>query len=100
MNTVKRFEDLEIWQKARILCHIIHKFTLKNDFSRDFKLVSQSKGSTGEIRSQLYRAHDIEYISEEEFQEAYNLAEEIGKMEGSFINYLQKSQIKGTKYKT
>ena len=130
MNTVRRFEDLEIWQKARILCRIIHKFTQKEKFSGDYKLISQSKGSsgsvmdniaegferggnkefiqflyiskgsTGEIRSQLYRALDNEYITEEEFNEAYNIAEEIGKMEGSFIKYLQNSDIKGTKYKS
>ena len=129
MATFKRFEDIIAWQKARELCKIINGFTKKELFSRDFKLVNQikgssgsamdniaegferdgnkefaqflsiSKGSAGETRSQLYRALDNELISDNEFQKAYNIADEVGKLTGSLINHLKTSELKGEKYK-
>lgn len=114
MATFNRFEDIVGWQKARVLCKTINDYTHKRPFSKDFKLISQiksssgsamdniaegferdgnkefsqflsiSKGSAGETRSQLYRASDNGYISEIEFQEAYNLADEVGKLTGAF----------------
>ena len=129
MATINRFEDIIAWQKARILCKIIHGFTLKEPFLKDFKLVSQikgssgsamdniaegserggnkefiqflfiSKGSAGETRSQLYRALDNGYITEEEFKTAYQFAEEVSKLDSGLINHLNSSEIKGAKYK-
>jgi len=129
MGTINRFEDILAWQKARSLCKLIHNFTLKENFSKDFKLVSQikgssgsamdniaegferggnkefiqflfiSKGSSGESRSQLYRALDNNYISETEFTEAYNLAEEVSKLVSGLINHLKSSEIQGSKFK-
>ena len=99
MATFNRFEEIVAWQKARVLCKTINDYTQKGLFSKDFKLISQiksssgsamdniaegferggnkeftqflsiSKGSVGETRSQLYRALDNEYISENEFHE-------------------------------
>jgi len=93
MSKVERFEDLKVWQLARVLCKEIHELTMKEAFSKDFKLIGQiksssgsimdniaegferdgnkefiqflsiSKGSCGETRSQLYRAIDNGCIS-------------------------------------
>ena len=129
MATIERFEDIEIWKKARELCQLIYTYTKKELFSRDFKLVAQirsscgsimdnvaegferggnkefsqfiwiAKGSSGEVRSQLYRALDNNYITQEEFLQAYNLSSEISSMSKNLIDYLNSSEIKGTKFK-
>jgi four helix bundle protein len=129
MLKVERFEDLKIWQLARELCQLIHKLTIKDQFSRDFKLVGQingssgsimdniaegferdgnkefiqfltfSKGSCGETRSQLYRALDYQYITQEEFDAAYKMTLEESKMLKSFIQYLKDSELIGNRFK-
>jgi len=58
-----------------------------------------AKGEIGELKSQLYRCLDNKYIQQELFNELYNLADELTKMVTSFINYLNKSKIKGQKFK-
>lgn len=58
-----------------------------------------SKGSCGEFRSQLYRAIDRKYISQEEFDELYGLAIEIIVMLQKLIEYLEGSDFKGSKFK-
>lgn len=58
-----------------------------------------SKGSCGELRSQLYRALDRKYINKEQFQELYLLAVRISVMLQKFINYLLQSQVKGLRKK-
>ena len=129
MAKIERFEDLDVWRKARELCKLIFHLTNKGAFSKDFDLVRQirrssgsimdniaegyerdgrkefiqylsiAKGSAGEVRSQSYRAFDQNYISKEEFNELYEKANSISKMLSGFINYLKKSELKGIKYK-
>lgn len=129
MGTVKRFEDLEVWIESRKLVKSIHISTLKPPFSKDFTLKDQilrssssvmgniaegfdrdgnrefihfltiSKASLAETKSQLYRALDFNYISNEEFSKHYELADNVGKQIGGFIKYLQQSQFRGNKFK-
>ena len=130
MASYKRFEDLPIWQDARAFSKKIFEVTLGEKFSKEFRSCSQirassgsimdniaegferngngefkqflyiSKGSCGETRSQLYRAFDYGFVSEEKFEELKFLSEEISKSISSFIDYLQSSEIKGAKYKS
>ena len=129
MAKIERFEDLEVWQKARQLARVVYSKTFEGTFSKDFSLrdqinrsagsvmdniaeaferegkqefiqfLSYPKSSAAEVRSQLYRAKDRNHLSEEEFKDLLSQAEAIGKMLGGFMNYLKKSEIKGLKYK-
>jgi len=129
LATIRKFEDLEIWQLARQLSQqvlFISKNTeLKNDylfkdqikassgsvmdniaegFERDGNLefrqyLSIAKGSFGEVRSQCYRLFDSEYIAEEKMVELVTECEQISKRIANFISYLNKKDFKGNKFK-
>ncbi len=129
MGTIKRFEDILAWQRARVLCQKIHVLADSGTFSRDYKLkdqingssgsvmdnisegferdgkrefiqfLSYSKGSCGEVKSQLYRALDRAHISREQFDELYAEADAIGKMIGGLMRYLGGSSYEGNKFK-
>lgn len=129
MATIERFEDVKAWQLARELCKQINRYTLNGAFSKDFKLIGQikgssgsvmdniaegferggnkefiqflsiSKGSAGEVKSQLYRALDNDYITQAAFDEAYAKADEISKMLGGLMAYLSKSEVKDPKFR-
>jgi four helix bundle protein len=58
-----------------------------------------SKGSNGEVKSQLYRALDRKYISPEKFEELVSENILISKKITSFIKYLKQSDQKGFRYK-
>lgn len=57
-----------------------------------------SNGSTEEVKSQLYRALDYDYITQEEFDTGYELATKLNNKLGSFINYLNSSDYQGKKF--
>ena len=129
MATFKRFEDIEAWKKSRILSQQVNIITRYPNFRDDpdlkrqikrsigsimnniaegferggkkefIQFLSISKDSAGEIRSQFYRSLDQEFITKEQFEELYNLAEEIGKMIEGLMSYLRGSDFKGPKYK-
>ena len=129
MATIKRFEDIIAWQKARILNNRVGEIIDKGQFKKNFRLIGQiegsagsimdniaegfersgnkefiqflyvAKGSCGELRSQLYRALDRKYINQQEFDELYKMAVEIIVMIQKLIDYLEQSELKGNKYK-
>lgn len=129
MATIKRFEDMESWKLARELCKKIGDIIDKGSFKRNFRLIDQidgssgsimdniaegfergtraefiqflgySKGSCGELRSQLYRALDRNYISQKEFDEFSVMAVRISAMQQKMISYLLQSEIQGTRKK-
>jgi four helix bundle protein len=61
--------------------------------------LSIGKGSCGEVKSQLYRALDRKYITQEQFCLLYGKSELLAQKMGAFINYLNASLHKGTKFK-
>ena len=58
-----------------------------------------SMGSCTEVRSQLYRASDRDFIDVEGFNELYSRADRIGKMLFGLLQSLKKSPVRGLKYK-
>jgi len=119
MTTAKRFEDLEVWQKAKELTNMIYSQSSSGTFSHDFVLRDQmrrasvsimsnivegfesqtqimfiqylgrAKGSAGEVRAQLYIAQDQGYLSDEEFGTVFSLVEVCSRQLARFIQYLE-----------
>ncbi|MAW94180.1 MULTISPECIES: four helix bundle protein [unclassified Leeuwenhoekiella] len=130
MATVKRFEDLQIWQEARILAkevvHIVQTTGLKDNYKLKDQIVGSSgsimdniaegferngnlefrqflsiaKASAGETRSQLYRVFDWGYIDERQLNTLIDKSEALSKQISGFIAYLNKSDLKGTKFQS
>jgi four helix bundle protein len=124
MATVTKFEDLEIWKLAREQAREIYKLAKEGSFAKDFDLKNQinaaagsamdniaegferftnkefsqflviSKGSNGEVRSQLYRAFDRGYITEEVLKLRLDFSVMLGNKIKSFLDYLQSSKYK------
>jgi len=128
MSTIKKFEDLEIWKNARIICQDIYLLQKNTNLKNDFKLYSQLNGSSGsvmdniaegferngnkefcqflsiakascgETRSQFYRVLDRNYISKEEFDIIVEKLSSLSKQISSFMTYLKTSDFKGSKF--
>ena len=63
------------------------------------QFLGYSKGSCGEVRSQLYRALDRSYINQSEFEELKAALMQISGLIQKFISYLQQSDINGVRKK-
>ena len=128
-SAVRSFEDLVAWQLARELVKEIYRETSSGNFSRDFGLKDQvrraavsvisniaegferggnkefiqflyhAKGSCGEVRTQLYLAWDLDYLTDDTFQRLYELVRRTGEIISGLIRYLGKSEMKGNKFK-
>ncbi len=123
MNNQNRFEEHIAWQKARELCKLVASLTKKDLFSKDLKLSSQVRDSSGAImdkvaegieeheekdsakcfrraqnacvslRSQLHRASDLNYINKGDFEHTYNLAEDVAKLIREELQNMPKESI-------
>ena len=58
MATIKRFEDLEIWQEARKLSKEIIKISKDSDLKSDFRLKDQIKASSGSVMDNIAEGFD------------------------------------------
>jgi len=126
---IERFEDIEAWRKARELTREIYAVSKGDAFSRDFGLKDQrrraavsimsniaegferggdkefaqfialAKGSSAEVRSQLYVALDQGYIDQDTFGSLSKATLAINRMLAGLVKYLRNSDYKGSKYK-
>lgn len=129
MATIRRFEDLEAWKKSKEFAKQVWVETQKGTFAKDYKLKDQinasagsamdniaegfgrggrpefinfltiAKGSNDEAKSQLYRALDRSHINEETFKRLYAIADEAAKTINGLMEYLNKTEVKGLKWK-
>ena len=130
MAAVREFEELVIFQKARELSSKIYPITRRNDFKYDSRFVQQiraaagsimdniaegferggnkeflnflyiAKGSCGEVRSQLIRANDVGYLTQEEYNVLYSDCRKLSASIMNFIKEIKDSEMQGAKYKS
>lgn len=128
MAKIEKFEDLEIWNIAREICFDIEhlfettalgrRYSLKDQMDRSSGSIMDniaegferngnrefinflifSKGSCGELKSQLYRSLDKKLISVEEFTVLSAKIELVKNKIGAFMKYLNATEIKGLKF--
>jgi four helix bundle protein len=112
---IDKFEDIVAWQKANELTLLIYKtFRSSKDFGfrdqiqrasvsimnniaegferrgdKEFKhFLFIAKGSCGEVRSMLYLALSLEYVTKEQYLKYYALSTEISRLLSGFIKTL------------
>lgn len=121
---VKTFEDLQVWQDARTFVKSIYELTSLENFRKDYGLKDQiqraavsimnniaegfetdnnkefrnflgyAKGSAGEVRSMLFVAIDVNYISKDKFDENYKQAINVITQISNFKKYLYNYAVK------
>ncbi|MFN8008339.1 MAG: four helix bundle protein [Terriglobia bacterium] len=120
MATIKRFEDIKAWQRARDLSKAVYQTSSSGGFAGDFGLKDQfrraavsvmsniaegfarkgdrdfarfldiSRGSSVEVQSILYVALDAGYIKKEEFEKLFKMADEVVSMISGLSSYLRR----------
>jgi four helix bundle protein len=116
---ITKFEDITIWKLALSLTKEIYDITSIGNFAKDYGLRDQirravisissnivegfeknnnnelvrylkiSKGSTGEVRNQLYIALAIGYITQPTFDALNEKFLDLANQTGKFISYLE-----------
>ena len=117
MEKIESFEDLRIWQEARILVKEVYTdfadcrdfnfrgqiqsaaVSIMNNSAEGFERATDAdfarfldiaKGSCGEVRSKYYTAMDLKYVSDETAKERQNRAKIISSGIGALIKHLRK----------
>ena len=119
MTTIRRFEDIQAWQKARALIHEVYRICAKAPLRQDYGLEDQlcrnavssmsniaegfarktdrdfahfldvAKGSAIETQSLLYVALDVGYLEADGIRKICEIAEETASLIGGLISYLR-----------
>ena len=125
MSSFKKFEEILAWQKTRQLCSEIYLITNTGKFGNDFSLKDQirrsavsvmanttegfdrrgdkefarflniSKASLSEVKSHLYVAYKVDYVTDEKLNFLFPQIEEVGKLISGLIKYLKEPETKG-----
>jgi four helix bundle protein len=125
---VTRFEDLDVWKRARELYAFVFKISATEPFCNDFRFrdqirsssgsvadniaegfdrggnkefiqfLSVAKGSCAETRSQSYRASDIDYISQSELEQLLEKTDQLSGKITNLIKAIKRSDHLGVKY--
>ena len=125
---METFEDLAIFLKARELSKQVYQITRQGEFKYDSRFVQQmrasagsvmdniaegyerqgnkefknflyiAKGSCGELRSQVMRAHDVNFITDETYNQMYADCKKLSIAIANFIKTIKDSDFKGTRY--
>ena len=125
---METFEDLAIFLKARELSKQVYQITRQGEFKYDSRFVQQirasvgsvmdniaegyerqgnkefknflyiAKGSCGELRSQVMRAHDVNFITDETYNQMYADCKKLSIAIANFIKTIKDSEFKGTRY--
>jgi four helix bundle protein len=123
MGKFNSFEEIISWQKAREFNKRIYLVTEFPAFKKAFELTKQirrasisitsniaegferntdkefiyflhlAKASAGEVRSQLYLAFDLDYITKQEFDKLLESVTEISRLLSGFIKYLSPKEL-------
>jgi four helix bundle protein len=118
----RNFEEMEIWQNARVFNDLIWKLILSDTFAKDFALMDQLNRSAGsvmdniaegfdggsnaeyarflsytqrsclEVKSQLARELDRRHISNEQHLDLSGQISEIHRKTGSLIKHLKSNK--------
>jgi four helix bundle protein len=119
MSTIHRFEEIEAWQTARKLTRQAYDLSSNGAFARDFglrdqmqraavsimsniaegfesrtrglftELLGRAKGSAGELRAQLYVAHDAGYLTPDQFRTLQDQCEKCSSQISRLMAYLK-----------
>jgi four helix bundle protein len=121
-NSIKSFEDLEVWQAARELKRFLRELIKKFPDSEKYRLIDQiirakrsvtaniaerfgryyfqeniqfcrtARGSLSELLDHMITSFDNSYISEEEFNHAESRIKKCMRMLNGYIRSLKKSK--------
>lgn len=72
MATIKKFEDLEIWQLSRLLCQEIYQIIENTNLKNNYRLCNQIDGSSGSIMDNI--AQGFERNGNKEFIQFLSIA--------------------------
>ena len=105
MPTITRFEDIEAWKTARELTRIVYSLTEQGEFSRDFGLKNQIQRASVSVMSNiaedfesrtqaqileyLGRSKALKYLSQEQFNLVFDLADKSSRQLARFMDYLE-----------
>ena len=125
---VQDFEELRIYQESRALAKQVYQITKQGDFRYDTRFVQQiraaagsisdniaegferqgtkefknfiviAKGSCGELRSQINRAYDAEWIDKQTYDQMYADCKKLSVGINRFLQKLKSSDYKGSRF--